>query len=387
MTGTAAAQVPTGAGAAPSAHRGGGHGYVATEACVGGTSKLPAPTVTSAVLDTRWTDTFRRFGDSGGGWPDHGGWAASDGTYSTTLPGGRVAWMFNDTFLGPVNRDESLPRDAGFVHNSIALAGRDGVPRVTVTGGTRRSPESLVGATVTAPPWDPSGTNSRWYWNGDGIVDGGKLRILEYAQKPTDAAPPWNFQWTDTMIATFSLPGLKLESVTPTYDQSNISWGVELFRCGGWTYIYGMESGNMHVARARAGHLTDNLWQFWTGSGWSTDPTASAPVIDNVGSSYAVTPVGGSFVLTTSDHYLGDKIYTATAPAPTGPFTHRKEIFTAPEAGGNIYAPYNIAAHPEISAPGHLVISYNVNSQKIDDLYANANNNRPRFVDLTLGRS
>jgi hypothetical protein len=360
---------------------------VATEAC---TSAAPTqrPVVSAVAPDAALNSAWKSFGDNGGGWPNRGGWAAADGTYSTTGPGGVVIWMFNDTFLGPVNKDESLPRSAGFVHNSIVLGlPKTGRPLVTITAGSLQHPKSLVGATVTAPPWNPAGTNSRWYWNGDGIVEGDKLRIMEYAQKPTDDAPPWNFAWTDTQIATFSLTTMKLESVTPSYDEAGISWGVELMRCGDWTYIYGVEGGNMHVARAKVGHLAERSWQFWTGTGWTADPTKSAALIDNIGSSYAVTPVGGYYLLTTSDHYLGDKLYVATAPSPTGPFTNRTEIFTAPEAGGNIYAPYNIAAHPEISKPGHLVISYNVNSQKIDDLYADVTNNRARYLDLTLAGS
>jgi hypothetical protein len=269
------------------------------------------------------------------------------------------------------------------------LGGRDGLPDTTVTAGTHEHPESLVGPTVTAPPWDPSGTNDHWYWNGDGIVDGGKLRLLEYAQAPTDGDPPFNFEWTGTDIATFS-KDLRLEKVTPTYSQGNVSWGVELMRCGGWTYIYGAEGvpfdKYMHVARARVGHLADRDWEFFTGSGWSRDPNASARVLDNVGSSYSVTPVDGRYVLTTSDATLGDKIYVATADSPTGPFTGWTAVYTAPEAGNGIYAPYNIAAHPELSRPGELVISYNVNTWAISDIYANANNNRPRFLDLHLAR-
>lgn len=344
-----------------------------------------APHVTSATLDRELTGAWRRFGNSGGGWANRGGWAASDGTYSTELPGHRVVWLLNDTFLGPVNADESLPLYNGFVHNSAVLGGRDGLPDTTVTAGTHEHPESLVGETVTAPPWDPSGANDHWYWNGDGIVDGGKLRVFEYAQRPTDGEPPFNFEWTGTDIATFSTK-LRLKRVTPTYDEGNVSWGVELMRCGGWVYIYGAEgvplNKYMHVARAHAGHLADHDWEFFTGSGWSHDPTASARVLDNVGSSYSVTPVDGHYVLTTSDATLGDKIYVATADSPTGPFTNRTAVYTAPEAGNGIYAPYNIAAHPELSRPGELVISYNVNTWSIWDIYANANNNRPRFLDL-----
>ena len=343
------------------------------------------PQVASVAVDTRLREAWRAFGNDGGGWDNRRGWAAADGTYSTTLPGGDVAWLLNDTFLGPVNSDQSLPADAGFIHNSIVRAGRDGLPRTTITGGTQDAPESLVGDTPTAPPSDPSGTNAAWFWNGDGIVDGGRLRLIEFQQGPTDDPPPFNFDWTGTSIASFS-HDLKLASVTPTYSQGNIQWGVELLRCAGWTYIYGAEpvpfDKQMHIARARAGHLVDGDWEFWTGSGWSRDPLASARVMRDVGSSYGVAPVDGHFVLVTSNATLGHDIYVATAPTPTGPWSARQKIYTAPEAGGNIYAPYNIAVHPEISRPGELVITYNVNSAVLADLYADADNNRARFLDL-----
>jgi hypothetical protein len=343
----------------------------------------PAPVVSSVSVDTRLRDAWRHFGNTGGGWSNQGGWAAADGTYSTPLGGGTIAWLYNDTFLGPVNADESLPRSAGFVHNSIVLGDRSGRPQTTVTGGTHEHPESLVGATPTAPPYDPSGTNDRWYWNGDGIVDGGKLREFELQQGPTDGAPPFNFEWTGTAIATYA-HDLSVESVTPTYGQGNVQWGAELVRCGGWTYIYGVEGvpfdKYMHIARARAGHLVD-AWQFWTGSGWSSDPTASARVLGDVGSSFSVTPVQGHYVLTTTDATLGDEIYTYSSPSPTGPFTDRTAVYRAPEPASGIYA-YNVAAHPEISGPGELVLSYNTNAFSIDDIYADANNNRARFIDL-----
>jgi len=306
--------------------------------------------------------------------------------YSAELPGQKVVWLLNDTFHGPVNADESLPLDVPFVHNSIVRGGRDGLPDTTVTRGTHREPKSLVGPTNTAPPWDPSGGNDYWYWNGDGIVDGGKLRVFEYMQEPAgrEDDPHWNFQWVGTDIATFSTKTLEVKSVTPTYDDDGVGWGVDLMRCGGYTYIYGARSGEMHLARARVGHLVEDDWQFWTGDEWSSDSTASTAITTDVGSSYSVTPMNGQFVLTTSDAWLGRSVYVAVADSPTGPFTGRTNVFTAPEAGGDIYGPYNIAAHPALSEPGKLTISYNVNSENIQDLYADANNNRPRFLDITF---
>ncbi|WP_169514795.1 DUF5005 domain-containing protein [Actinomadura atramentaria] len=350
---------------------------------------VPAPAKPPVVVGVRpdagLTGAWHRFGDAGGGRADRRGWAAGDGTYSVPLPDGRVAWLFGDTFLGPVDADGGLPRDAPFLHNSMVVTGPDGRPGTTAARGTPAAPRSLLGATPTAPPWNPSGTNPRWYWPGDGIVDGGRLRVFAYTIAPADAAPPWNFRWVRNGLVTFGR-GLRPGRVRRTYGDGGVMWGVELLRAGGYVYVYGSEAGHMHLARAHNGHLAERSWEFYTGSGWSRDPKASARIADNVGASYSVTRVGGRYVLTTTDAYLGHDVYAATASTPTGPFTGRTAVYTAPEGRGTIYAPYNVAAHPELSRPGELVISYNVNSEKLDDLYADADNNRARFLVLRFAR-
>jgi hypothetical protein len=248
----------------------------------------------------------------------------------------------------------------------------------TVTGGTRQDPQALVGPTPS------SGTDSYWYWNTDGIVDHGQLYVFETKIGPTDSPPPFDFGQTGMAIATFSLPRLRLESVTPTYGGADVSWGVQLLREGPWIYIYGVESGSsgkeVHLARALAGHLLGR-WQFYTGSGWSPDPGASAPILGDVGASYSVTRVGSQYVLATTDSYLDPQIYLYTSPTPTGPFSGGTKIYTAPQANNSIYV-YNVAAHPELTSQGKLVLSYNVNSFDSADIYANINNNRARFITV-----
>lgn len=326
-------------------------------------------------VDNALTQKWRNFGDTGGGWLNDHGWAAADGTYSVSLPNGEVAWLFNDTFLGPVNQDESLASGWGFIHNSLVLA-THGSRRLltTVTGGTHAEPQSLATPTDT----------SDWYWNTDGIVDGNSLYVFEAKIGQTDAPPPFNFGQIGMDIAKLSLSNFQVERITPTYSQDNISWGTQLLRVGPWIYIYGTEGVSMnkymHLARVRAGNLL-GTWQFYTGTGWSSDPNASARLLGGVGSSYGVTEVNGQYVLTTTDSNLGSEIYVYTAPAPTGPFTQLGGVYNAPEAGGNIYI-YNVAAHPEISAPNQLVISYNVNSFDGNDILDNVNNNRARFITL-----
>ncbi|HEY8456095.1 MAG TPA: DUF4185 domain-containing protein [Actinopolymorphaceae bacterium] len=336
--------------------------------------------VTEATPNTELTEAWREFGNSGGGWENEGGWAAADGTYSTLLPGKRVVWLFNDTWLGPVNEDESLSESPKLVNNSAVLAGRDGLPDVTITGGTHEEPTSLAGPL--------------WQWNGDGIVDAGRLQVFEYEQGPSDDPPPFNFKWIGTTLVTFD-KNFAVQAVATVPMDGNVGWGVDVVRCGPFLYIYGVESvwldKHMHLARARVGHLTDiDSWEYFDGEGWTSDPASSARLARDVGASYSVTPVEGKWVLTTSDAVLGDTIYVSVADSPTGPFTERQAVYVAPEAhsGQGLYAPYNIAAHPSISKPGTLTISYNVNSSAgLDGIRQNANFNRPRFVDLHLARS
>jgi hypothetical protein len=336
-----------------------------------------APVVTSVTPDTQLDQAWRQYGDSGG----QGSWAGADGTYSVPIPGGHDAWLFNDTFLGPVNANESLPSTAGSIHNSAVLSNLRATHIGTfITGGTRQDPQALVEPTNSA----------YWYWNTDGIVDQGHLYVFEQENGPTDSPPPFDFGQTGMAIAKFSLPGMHLESVTPTYGGTDISWGVQLLREGPWIYIYGVESGSglagkeVHLARARTGRLL-GPWQFSTGSGWSSNPAASASLLGDVGSSYGVTRVDGQYVLATTDSFLDPQIYLYTAPTPAGPFTGGTEIYTPPQAGGDIYT-YNVAAHPELTGPGKLVLSYNVNSSNLSDLYANINNNRARFITVSFAR-
>src|SRR5207244_1521048 len=56
----------------------------------------PAHAATQSAADLQ--QMFTAYGNTGEGW------TGADGTYSVPLPDGRTAWLFSDTFLGPVNQ-------------------------------------------------------------------------------------------------------------------------------------------------------------------------------------------------------------------------------------------------------------------------------------------
>ena len=335
--------------------------------------------VTSVKPDLQLQQLWQRYGDSGRGW------TGADSTYSTPIPHGMEAWMFSDTFLGTVNPDHSRPAGTPFIHNSVVLQSHQAM--TTATGGTPAQPMSLFGPTPPGPPTDPANVNPFWYWSGDGIAEGDTLRVfaLKFVSTGTGA---FDFRWDSDAIASFHLPDMRMEGLTPTYSAGNVTWGSWLLPDGGFTFVYGVEDLGavkyMHLARARTGHLL-GPWEFFTGSGWSPDPAASARLMKGVANEYSVTRIGDRYVLITFDTnvILGNEIVAYTASSPTGPFAGPTPVYATPEAKGNIFT-YNAHAHPELGKPGELVVSYNVNSFAIQDIYKNVDDYRPRFIDLQV---
>lgn len=348
---------------------------VAARAAVPGTLS-----VASATPDLRLDNLFDNYGNTGGGW------TGADSTYSAPLPGGPDAWLFSDTFLGTVNPDGSRPADAPFIHNSMVV--QDGVRLQAVTGGTPQDPQSLFGPTPSGPPTDPSTQNTDWYRSGDGIVEDGVLRVFALHFQSTGTGQ-FDFAWENDAIATFALPSLRLISLTPTYSAGDVTWGSWLMDDGPWTYIYGVEDlGSvkyLHLARAPRGGLL-GTWQFWTGGTWSPDPSSSARLLSGISSEFSVRAQGNRFVLITFDTTVpfGNQIVAYTASSPVGPFVDKTDVYAAPETSGNVFA-YNAHAHPELGAANRMVISYNVNSLDLSDVYSNVQDYRPRFIDVTLG--
>jgi fibronectin type 3 domain-containing protein len=326
------------------------------------------PVMTAAALNT----AFNAYGDAGGHW------TGGDGTTSVALPDGRVAWLFSDTFLGTVNADHSRPASTPLVNNSIVVQNGTTLG-ATLTGGTATEPTAVV------LPSDGSGD---FFWNGDGIVEGGVLKVL-YNRYHKTGTGPLDFTRTGTALATFALPALTLTSVSDLSVGSDVAWNG-LLSDGSYTYIYGSSSapGRMnfgHVARAAAGSL-GGAWQYWSGTAWTSSPSAAARLISGVGTNYSVQKVGSQYVLVAEDTDLvfDPQIVAYTATAPTGPWTGPTILYTAPEpVAGSSKIVYDAKLHPSLASPGKLLMSYNVNSLTYADNLADAHLYRPRFVDIS----
>jgi hypothetical protein len=305
-------------------------------------------------------------------------WTGGDGTYSVRLPDGRDAWIFSDSFLGEVREDGSRPTDSPFINNSMVL--QEGEALIaTLYGGTPDQPTALF------VPKD----ESSWYWPQEGMVEGDRLHVFlqEFVRTGPD---PWDFEWVDTDVATLSLPDLTLRSVTPVAAGSAVAYGAAVVQRGAYTYVYGVEDrpsvNHLHLARAPRGDLT-GPWEFRTASGWSPDPADTARLLAGVGNGLSVTPIQGRFVLLTmaDSDFFGNEIVVRVACLPWGPWGREAHVYTTPENEGGLFS-YNAHAHEQFTEGGRLLVSYDVNTFRAQDLWRDVAIYRPRFlaVDLRL---
>ncbi|TDE96072.1 DUF4185 domain-containing protein [Occultella glacieicola] len=335
----------------------------------------------SAQVHEGLTDAFTTYGDSGEGW------TGGDSTYSVPLDGRRTAWIFSDTFLGPVNPDGSRPESTPFLNNSFVIEDRGALS--TASGGTPEAPESLI-----PPPPEGGG----WYWVGDGATDGdGNLQLVAL-RFWYGGGGAFDFGWESNHLATFDSDTFERLDFVDLPSAAGVQWASWLQRDGRHTYIYGVEdlgaSKYLHVARVVGRDLDGAPWEYWDGTGWSATETDTARVMDGVANEYSVTPLRDGYLLITQDTHeiFSSKIEAYVSCSPTGPFTPLGTVYQMPEVGAagsygdpNIFA-YNAHEHPELRTRGdRIVVTYNVNSFDSSDLYEDVTIYRPRFVEIDLG--
>lgn len=341
----------------------------------GGSADLqPSDTV---YIDTFYTAMFRMCGD---------GYTGGDGTYSVALPDGRTAWIFGDTFIGGVNDDHSRSKQVPrFIRNSLVIEGEG--KALTLYSGSGAEKASFVVPPLSATGGKKVSEDSVWYWPGDGLIENGRLKLFlsEFVQVDTGM---WDFRWTGTWVAAFDLPSLSLASLDPLplVKESGIHFGHAVCETDEFTYIYGAGEGMPYAARYAEGELL-GTWEYFSGEGWTTDPSLARPMAEIQGSEqFSVFREGDNYIFITQMGGFSDEICSFTSATPYGPWGNRKLLYKTPlprESNMNIFT-YNAVAHPEKTRNGELLVSYNMNSMALEDHYRDESIYRPRFIRVPM---
>lgn len=357
-----------------------------------------------------WTALFKR--DSG--------WFGGDGIFAIPLSGvdsqkevsdDTVLFVFSDTMVGEIE-DGKLQPGYKMVNNSMAR----------ISGGTanKENIEFLVAkdgennpATLFTPQ-TPDSHPDDYYWLGDGFVNqqkGGDTYLFAYRIRNTNDGSQFPFK--EVGNALLVLPNgsqfpfedarqLDIPFFASTGgDAPYVSFGVGVLantpeagvpNGDGYVYVYGVHGMDkqMVAARVKPEDIEDfSQWEFWGGEQWSNEVENLAAINDSVSNELSVTPIGDNlYALVYEYSGIYPEIMMQFGPSPIGPFGSRQEIYnTRNDVDDPDLFTYNAKAHPAISKPGELLVSYNVNSFKFFDIIESKPNlYRPRFIKILFNK-
>ncbi len=347
-----------------------------------------------------WTDLFHRTD----------GWFGADGIFSIGLDGNDVnkgdeetLIIFSDSFIGKVTNGAPEPGYT-MVNNTIAYysgtdAGEEHLKLSYNTDDTGKPASYFV-------PDNANAKEGQHFWLGDGFINreqDNRLYIFAYHVEWTGENV---FDFVESDVSLLTIPDATAapfsdyeQSTTPLrvksekYGEGNFGSGIYVNtdwagapNADGFVYVYGCigQDKNMMVARVEPRWFDDFAkWMFWSGDGWSKSIDDVEPVTNAVSNELSVTPLDdGRYLLVFQVLGLSDKVGVRIGDTPVGPWGEIMEIYTTPEFAEGIWT-YNAKAHPALSRPGELLISYNTITLDFwNDIEKDAHIYRPRFIKM-----
>jgi hypothetical protein len=339
------------------------------------------------------------------------GWFGGDGIYTIPLNGiegkrsktnDETLFIFSDSMIGEI-RDNTLIPGYRMIHNSVAiLNGNQPLAKQMKfywDNDVKGKPESVF------IPGTPKTDTSDYYWLGDGFVNqaNNSTYIFGYRVRNVSTEAFGFREVGNTLIKI--LPGAKppyrviKQMDTPFYltDGKNDigSFGAGIYvntkaagapNPDGYIYVYGVRgiAKNLLVARVLPSDLENfKKWKFWNGTAWLSDMGKAADVTTGVSNelSLSVLP-DGRYALVFQEGGMSTTVGMRIGASPVGPFGPVIKLWDCKrDLAEKTFVVYNAKAHPTLSKPGELLISYNINSVEfIKDLKAHPNLYRPRFI-------
>lgn len=345
-----------------------------------------------------WTNIFKRTS----------GWFGGDGIFvipqsGADTTGDSLTILFSDTMIGEIVGDSLKP---GFVmtHNSVAtISGREPKEdniKFHWDKKTNGAPESIfIPATPASQPGD-------YYWLGDGFVNPAinhNTYIFGYRVKDVKVTSGFTFEQVGNTVIILpkgSKPPYKdqRQMDVPFFkggsDSSSVSFGSGVFvntaaagalNPDGYVYVYGVGGNKKNLVVARvlpADFEAIAKWQFWDGKNWVNEMKKLTDITNHVSNELSVSELpDGRFALVFQVDGISSIVGMRLGSSPIGPFGPIINLYDCKRdlTSGKIFA-YNAKAHPALSKPGELLVSYNVNSFDFEkDIKVYPNLYRPRF--------
>jgi hypothetical protein len=340
-----------------------------------------------AYKDVVFTEYFRRTS----------GWTASDATISVPLPSGKTIWLMGDSYIDNFNpADTTIPclfqvRNSMLVQNILQPT-----EFITILDNTQTG--------VNRTPVKYAVNDNTYFWPGHGYVKGDTAIIFWQRYAGGDFTHLANFVTKIYTPGFTDASSIKQLAQLPIPAEFEFGTAVLVDSAKNFIYLYGFKKDwiifRPLIARYPIGQDVLGPWEFFNGSGWSSDANASEQIMsstnDYVSPSYSVLKLQGKYYMISQDIGfltcgLGRDIYSWESDNPEGPFTNKKLLYTVEDKyKGEYMITYNATAHPEFIKDNELLISYNVNgacTKYCEDAFANRYNAdlyRPKFIRVPL---
>ena len=346
------------------------------------------------------------------------GWLAGDGIFTFGIDGdsrqgsagddSKTVFLFSDSFFGRANPDGSFKPGLVMVNHCVA--------ELT---GTQPDQSKMTFFTNTDSRSRPANLFDRKFWLGDGIIIDDMLYTTGFVADPKTlklADGPWLISIPvrdgQLVFSEFKTEWVKLFHKDGPYE---VMFGIGICDDGDDIYIYGfrdkldarMFPRQLVVAKVPRQSFGDAAtWQFWTGEHWSENIADSnhdqAALAKGMSNELSVTKMiggqyDGKYVLVYTELCITEKLNFAVADSPFAKFSAPTTFYRCPEPkeyekvvkdafGSQAFLiTYNAKAHPRLSKPGELLVSYNLNIFGMGDrLFTDKKHAFPRFVTLRL---
>ncbi|WP_430815098.1 discoidin domain-containing protein [Carboxylicivirga sp. RSCT41] len=226
----------------------------------------------------------------------------------------------------------------------------------------------------------------------------GEIVDVDYSSYTYEESIPWLLRDPDN--PGYSEP----KTVMASCLHDNTPEGGAVFNSDEYIYNYGVRklkvSRNVVLSRVKRSEFTQwDKYEYWNNDtqSWGDDESVlydgRGNIVNGVGGIFSITPITsglyeGKYMLVTIRKQDNPTIVYRIGESLTGPFGEEHVAYGAlkeMDAYGNSDVNfYNGKAHPHISNPGELLISYSAN-RKEDKSWLTTDKNRIRFISLVLG--
>lgn len=362
----------------------------------------PESVTFSVEADTAWTALLKRYS----------GWFGGDGIYTIPLNGveevqakktDKTLIIFSDTMIGEVT-DNTMKPGYKMIHNSVALLKGNEPKSQNIRFYWDKNKDGSAESLFI--PNTPKTQKGDYYWLGDGFVntEGNKALYLFGYRVRNVSAGAFGFKEVGNTLIKLNAdnaPTFKIQQQkdTPLYltdEKGDIgSFGAGIYvntksagavNADGYIYVYGVRGiiKNLMVARVLPKNFDDHSkWTYWDGSQWIGNMNMVTDITNHVSNELSVTRLPDSrYALIFQVDGMSPSIGMRLSNNLTGPFGPIIKIWDCkPDLIENTFVVYNAKAHPSLSKPGELLISYNINSTEfIKDLQQHPHLYRPRFI-------